>query len=597
MLNFFQAFQSSTLVENNFLNLPAGTYFLGSEALGSRVYLRQCYLELWEKILQTELTSQVLVTGTPGIGKKSFLYYALYRLMQDKQPVMVRFHDRNTYYVHDNEFKRVNTLTNDFEALLDPNTWILMDDSNMFELSKPFRIVLTCAPSRDIFESFILRKTLSLFMPVWAYGEIALVNHVIRTDMDRALVQERFKVWGGIPRYVFKSENVTSDLDLKQIDLALGKLNVVEAIQDIFSFPPDSFCHRILHIVPKADSFSLNFASPLIVQKLLNRLTKQKEWDVESPFWAEHPNLLDTIFVHFAKQALCKGGSYSLKNLQTEEVSTLSLTKREMLVYSNLSEVVQGEGFWIPLAIGGGGGSFDAIIPSLGFFRFCRGLDCPVEPNELVNWFRFQNSDSCRLYFLIPKESMASFKAQTVLSSGEAINIEQFAIGVDFKHEYNKCREKAFIREASPKPTVVPEKKPVVDPAKKPTTRRSVPMRLQKKPPATGKNSADSPATPNSTTSATPNNHTTSNAKPTINTRRVSLTPKEVSDSGKSPTALRPKSSRSSTELPASSVKPRTSTTARKGKNVTSPLMKPSEVLRPPSSTDVRTRNKSSTRQ
>lgn len=56
------------------IKLPEGTYLLGDELLGSRIYIRSCYPKLWKLCQQrihdeVEKTPHLVILGNPGIGK------------------------------------------------------------------------------------------------------------------------------------------------------------------------------------------------------------------------------------------------------------------------------------------------------------------------------------------------------------------------------------------------------------------------------------------------------------------------------------------------------------------------------------------------
>lgn len=79
----FGAALTEAEVTNNTLELADGTFFLGEAKLGFKLFIRPCYKELSELVLDGASSgtfSDIVVTGTPGIGKSMFGLYLLYML-------------------------------------------------------------------------------------------------------------------------------------------------------------------------------------------------------------------------------------------------------------------------------------------------------------------------------------------------------------------------------------------------------------------------------------------------------------------------------------------------------------------------------------
>ena len=63
------------MVTNNALELVNDTFFLGDPMLGSKLFIRPCYKEISEIILDGASSGalrNIVATGTPGIGKTVF---------------------------------------------------------------------------------------------------------------------------------------------------------------------------------------------------------------------------------------------------------------------------------------------------------------------------------------------------------------------------------------------------------------------------------------------------------------------------------------------------------------------------------------------
>uniref|UniRef100_M4C3D6 RxLR effector candidate protein n=1 Tax=Hyaloperonospora arabidopsidis (strain Emoy2) TaxID=559515 RepID=M4C3D6_HYAAE len=76
---------SPEVVADAVIALPEGTFILGVQKLGSVIYIRHCYPQLWKLCLETlnhaAIANRcVVILGTPGIGKTHFGYLVLFHL-------------------------------------------------------------------------------------------------------------------------------------------------------------------------------------------------------------------------------------------------------------------------------------------------------------------------------------------------------------------------------------------------------------------------------------------------------------------------------------------------------------------------------------
>ena len=127
----FAATLTEAVVTNNTLELANGTFFLGDPMLGSKLFIRPCYKELSEIILDGASSGawrNVVVTGTPGIGKSVFGLYLLYLLRCQGKTVVFeqkgfwyRFSDEGVAEGEFSSFKTAGYLTGD------PTAWYLSD--------------------------------------------------------------------------------------------------------------------------------------------------------------------------------------------------------------------------------------------------------------------------------------------------------------------------------------------------------------------------------------------------------------------------------------------------------------------------------------
>lgn len=76
---------ATTFEEENqndpWLEAPEGTFFLGSETLGSRLYVREAYWKLADRLeyLPGKGKRHGVIGGNPGLGKSLFALWMLVR--------------------------------------------------------------------------------------------------------------------------------------------------------------------------------------------------------------------------------------------------------------------------------------------------------------------------------------------------------------------------------------------------------------------------------------------------------------------------------------------------------------------------------------
>ena len=86
--NFAKTFDKATLKENEVFALGQGVYFLGEVDFGSRLFVRECYLELLDLVLSGG--KNVLLRGTPGIGMTHFSFVLILRLISEGKQLYTR---------------------------------------------------------------------------------------------------------------------------------------------------------------------------------------------------------------------------------------------------------------------------------------------------------------------------------------------------------------------------------------------------------------------------------------------------------------------------------------------------------------------------
>eukprot|EP00611_Tribonema_gayanum_P012255 TRINITY_DN2288_c0_g1_i1.p1 TRINITY_DN2288_c0_g1~~TRINITY_DN2288_c0_g1_i1.p1 ORF type:complete len:403 (-),score=56.14 TRINITY_DN2288_c0_g1_i1:405-1613(-) len=185
------------------LDLPASAAFPqeGSD-VAHRLLVRQCYVGLYE-VLAAHFDGagrNIIITGTQGIGKSLFLYYVMWHLARAGATVVYDRRDMATVL-----YTPQGVFTGSFEdfdqALDDAATWYLVD-------GKPTRhvaaktVLVTSLHWDDWKEAQKWPGSLIRHMPVWEQDEILAARELIFPKQPEEEVLERYRVWGGTPRYV-----------------------------------------------------------------------------------------------------------------------------------------------------------------------------------------------------------------------------------------------------------------------------------------------------------------------------------------------------------------------------------------------------------
>jgi hypothetical protein len=127
--DFWQKLPQATVDSNGFLNSVVGTYFIGHTNLGSKVYVRDCYNGLNDHIhgITAKRIHRIVITGTPGIGKRGYALYYLYLLCKQNKPVI--YQRSADYYYASGNGVIIGLFVNFYNAghFDDSNVWFLCD--------------------------------------------------------------------------------------------------------------------------------------------------------------------------------------------------------------------------------------------------------------------------------------------------------------------------------------------------------------------------------------------------------------------------------------------------------------------------------------
>ncbi len=236
----------SAVLSKQTLTLPNNANFFGSEAMGSTIFVRNCYDELYKLIVADwKSNKNTLVLGTPGIGKSTFLAYFLFELKkQNASIVLWRRGETCKHYKADGTVEEGSF--EDFSVECgQPTTYLLTDGCLPPEDGIRAKILEVSSPKKEFWLSFQKRSTTSTrYMPTWSLEELDLCANICYPSKVDVVVA-KFKKFGGSARHVLAKSDAEAS---KAINDALARTDVMAAIDsDGKSGAPEDVSSIILH--------------------------------------------------------------------------------------------------------------------------------------------------------------------------------------------------------------------------------------------------------------------------------------------------------------------------------------------------------------
>ena len=146
----------------------------------------------------------IVVTGTPGIGKSMFGYYLLYLLRCEGKTVV--FELKGAWYRFGDEGAEKGRLDDFYYAgyLDDPESWYLSDPKDRPEENFAGTTIVLVSPAFERVKEFLkLPTSKRIFMPVWSLEELLKCRRVVFPHVLRTDVVKSFGVVGGVARAIF----------------------------------------------------------------------------------------------------------------------------------------------------------------------------------------------------------------------------------------------------------------------------------------------------------------------------------------------------------------------------------------------------------
>ena len=262
---------------------PDGLHWFCSDLRSSSMFIRSCYKEFWNFAVEVKNLSGddggagCLFIGNPGIGKSCWLNYTLIRLLQEDKTVLLErtqhgdrwlFKDGRCY-----QAKQERDLIQLMDVIeRDAGAFYLFDpDKEGSDEPKPVDAftIIASSPNNKHYKVFVKSKMITTkghykrYFPCWALEELQRCNL-----LDVAAAQDRFEVWGGIPRYVFAEdqEELKEHLHRHVTSVDLGLIERYRGTLEISQQDQDKLSHMLVQYRVESPYLKgeLDFASPFI---------------------------------------------------------------------------------------------------------------------------------------------------------------------------------------------------------------------------------------------------------------------------------------------------------------------------------------------
>ncbi|EFJ43181.1 hypothetical protein VOLCADRAFT_96640 [Volvox carteri f. nagariensis] len=293
--------------------------------------VRDFFPTLFELLQQQEAW---LLTGVPGTGKSWFVWYAVYSLLQLKDPPSIVWQSHKFNMRRCVLFKAGKAYVGDVDSFMEEleleSTWFFTD--GIMPPNVAAHTILICSPNRSIYKEWVKgRDDITLTMPLWTWPEIeACWQRLYRDNSKLSLerVKRRFDMYyGGVPRLVLElpsqpGYNQPDDAVVKSA-LASTSLNKVIRLHGVISAvgaydaAPEA-SHRIVHQDGDRSTFRLlkyRFATPH-VGSLVTQQVRAKGLGAQLAYYMSDEGGFSGLFWEpYAHQAFINGGEFEYKVL------------------------------------------------------------------------------------------------------------------------------------------------------------------------------------------------------------------------------------------------------------------------------------------
>lgn len=279
---------------------------------GTKLFIRSCYDQLAHVILGALAGGKnVVLSGTPGVGKTAFRNFLVFRLAQDMKKTRVP----RTIVLHGSPGQRSKTYTmlsaTGDDAKLravrcasssmqfdreDPNLVYLVDvsdgnSSDLFSLPGG-RTVMFTSPNERAYSDFVKENCFNdgpLYMPLWETNELVAAAQALGIDHKTEAFQSKVTRYGGVPRAVLEDRAYEN-----MIEAALDKMEWNECTKNLHTANnTKSVRHRLFyHFV--SDDFKkadLRFGTDYLLARAADKYVSEMKDAVQTVMASRWPGV------------------------------------------------------------------------------------------------------------------------------------------------------------------------------------------------------------------------------------------------------------------------------------------------------------------
>ncbi|EFJ52986.1 hypothetical protein VOLCADRAFT_102606 [Volvox carteri f. nagariensis] len=327
---FIQALQNAEVEDigdgMSLLSFDSNTFFPDDlERCHHALMVRDIFPTLFKRLQQQKAW---LLTGVPGTGKSWFVWYAVYSLLQLKDPPLIVWQSRKYNSRRCVLFKAGKAYVGDddsfMEELEQESTWFFTD--GIMPPNVAAHTIMICSPKLSIYKEWVKgRDDITLTMPLWTWPEIeACWQRLYRDNSKLPLerVRRRFDMYyGGVPRLVLElpSRPGYTEPDDAVVERALGTTSLEQVINTVGSYDaaPEA-SHRIVHQDGDRSTFSqleYCFATPHVGSLFTERVSSKGLGAQLASYTSDEGCFSGLFWEPYAHQAYIKGGEFEYKVL------------------------------------------------------------------------------------------------------------------------------------------------------------------------------------------------------------------------------------------------------------------------------------------
>jgi len=171
------------------------------------IFIRECYITWFNRFLldiKRTPTGKFGLSSTPGCGKTTAINFILKMAssvpeLRDR-PVLLQYREEFFHIKSDRVFRI--TMMEAQKIAIEEETFYILDGHDAEDMPNHCLTLFISSP-RDYFRSWLDEvMTTSSYFPVWTLDELRECRMLCYGTIPQTVVDDRYRQYGGIPRYV-----------------------------------------------------------------------------------------------------------------------------------------------------------------------------------------------------------------------------------------------------------------------------------------------------------------------------------------------------------------------------------------------------------